>query len=114
MRVEKSGYGRARRIGDRRNSTVAHIVIWEEHRGPVPKGMHLDHLCRNRRCVNPEHLEPVTPRENIHRSRVVKFSDAVIAEVRASPLSAKEAAQAFGMNEFYVYEIRRGAARPGR
>src|ERR1019366_9702648 len=40
---------------------------YERFVGPIPKGLHLDHLCRNRGCVNPEHLEPVTCQENIRR-----------------------------------------------
>ena len=48
--------------------TVAHRVAYELSVGPVPAGMELDHLCRNRGCVNPAHLEPVTRRENVMRS----------------------------------------------
>lgn len=45
----------------------AHRVIFELVVGPVPAGLVLDHLCRNTRCVNPGHLEPVTQRENVLR-----------------------------------------------
>lgn len=51
----------------------AHIVSFELLVGPVPPGMHLDHKCRCRLCINPYHLEPVTPKENTHRGDAVLY-----------------------------------------
>ncbi len=45
----------------------AHRLAYELMVGPVPDGLQLDHLCRVRNCVNPEHLEPVTTQENTRR-----------------------------------------------
>lgn len=47
-----------------------HRVAYEHYVGPIPAGKQIDHLCRVRLCFNPEHLEPVTPRENVMRSPV--------------------------------------------
>lgn len=44
-----------------------HRVAYELHRGPIPKGMVIDHLCRNPRCINPDHMEVVTHKENTLR-----------------------------------------------
>ena len=45
----------------------AHRLMYEIKVGPVPAGLDLDHLCRNRACLNPAHLEPVTRSENLRR-----------------------------------------------
>lgn len=58
------GYGVLKIAGRRRK---AHVVAYELHLGLVPDGLVLDHLCRNRGCVNPAHLDPVTEAVNILR-----------------------------------------------
>lgn len=58
------GYGWA---SYKNRTCQAHRLVYTFARGPVPEGLHLDHLCRVRHCVNPDHLEPVTPRENLAR-----------------------------------------------
>ena len=59
-----AGYGTISWLGRDRPT---HRVAYELLVGPVPDGLQLDHLCRNRACLNPEHLEPVTNRENTRR-----------------------------------------------
>ena len=58
------GYGRINISG---KSTYAHRWAYEQAHGPIPEGMHIDHLCRVRHCVNPEHMEVVTNRQNFTR-----------------------------------------------
>lgn len=54
----------------------AHVFGYEAHKGPVPDGLDLDHLCRVRRCVNPDHLEAVTRRENLLRGLTIPAAKA--------------------------------------
>lgn len=58
------GYGRFESAG---KSYSAFRVAWANKFGPIPEGKQLDHCCRVRSCVNPDHLEPVTRKENILR-----------------------------------------------
>ncbi len=61
---DSGGYGHTRING---RQYRAHRVAYELFVGVIPEGMHVDHLCRNRACINPDHMELVTPRENVLR-----------------------------------------------
>lgn len=62
-----NGYGKWQR-GPGHSERAVHRIAFEHYRNtPIPQGMQLDHLCRNRVCLNPDHLEVVTPSENTLR-----------------------------------------------
>jgi hypothetical protein len=62
LKLNRGGYALARR-------RAVHRMSYEEWVGPIPCGLEIDHLCRVPACVNPEHLEAVTSKENLRRQR---------------------------------------------
>ena len=60
--IQVRGYGVA-------HGKLAHRVMYEAVNGPIPDGLQIDHLCENKPCVNPAHMEPVTMAENLRRWR---------------------------------------------
>jgi len=62
-----SGYGVISRGGRQGPLIRTHRLAYELLVGPIPDGLQIDHLCRNKRCCNPEHLESVTQAENLRR-----------------------------------------------
>lgn len=62
-----AGYGKLGRGGRKEKNDYAHRISYELFVAPIPHGLEIDHLCRNKSCVNPNHLEPVSTRTNIIR-----------------------------------------------
>ena len=67
------GYGQVKFYG---RQWQAHRFIYTLVKGEIPQGMDLDHLCRVRGCVNPDHLEPVSERENVLRGKTFAAANA--------------------------------------
>lgn len=69
--VNRGGYGQfafGRRTNGHMRNALAHRASYAIHVGAIPDGLEIDHLCRNRLCVNPTHLEPVDRKTNASRS----------------------------------------------
>jgi hypothetical protein len=66
---DRAGYGRWNPL--KKSGFRAHRAAYEIYKGPIPKGLTIDHLCRNVSCVNPDHLEAVDLRTNLLRGNAV-------------------------------------------
>ena len=69
----RNGYG-VKKVSGTNTTVPAHKYVWEQKTGKkVPKGWHIDHLCRNKLCINPKHLEPISPSGNKERAWAFKL-----------------------------------------
>jgi hypothetical protein len=105
--ITRDGYGmKTTRYGP----VSAHRWIYTQHRGPISEGLELDHLCRNRRCVNPDHLEPVTGKENVRRGKNAKLTPDDVRTIRAMDGKAKhrDIAAMFGVSRSLISTVLSG------
>ena len=86
-KIDRKGYGVFSMVGDKGKSHQyrAHRISYTWIKGAIPDGLQLDHLCRVRNCVNPDHLEPVTGSVNILRGRTPEVVRARAALITHCP-----------------------------
>lgn len=78
--LNDQGYGYIRWEG--REQPAHRVVLSLSTRSTIPNNLQVDHLCRNRRCCNPSHLEVVTPAENTHRAPFTRLSRMEVLQIR--------------------------------
>ena len=111
QRALRNGYGCFGIGGRAKNGghlVYAHRYYYELANGPIPEGLHIDHLCRNRACIRPDHLEPVTCAENLRRGNGTKLTQAKVDEIRRRRAAGEKGvrlAEEFGIDKFYLYLI---------
>jgi hypothetical protein len=104
----KQGYGKHWHEG---KTVPAHRWMYEQVNGPVSNGLDLDHVrergCRYRDCINPDHLEPVTPAVNTQRGMNAKLTDTDVRQIRAmaGTMTQEVIAARFGINASLVSMI---------
>ena len=98
------GYYTAGIVGEKAAHRIAYVLTF----GSIPKGLEPDHLCRNRKCINPYHLEPVTRTINVRRGARAKLTEALASEIRASSESKRAIARRLGVSHGTIQAVRSG------
>lgn len=114
------GYGQVSAPGVKSAQSTGRIIpvhrlAYRLFKGPIPRGMEIDHLCRNRLCCNPSHLEAVTRTENIRRSprvsnppRYLDFDSRLLAKRLELGLSRDALAAMAGVSPWTIFNLERG------
>lgn len=110
-RIAEKGYGH---FSNRHfMSARAHRIAYELEVGPVPEGMQLDHSkalgCTTRLCVRPDHLEPVSNKENVRRGQLTKLAADEVAQIRelvAQGTKQADVAALFNISQSQVSRIK--------
>lgn len=113
LSLKGNGYGQLMAGG---RNQPAHRYYYEQIHGALPRRMQLDHLCRVRRCVNPEHLEPVTNGENCRRGTNCKLRIEQVREIRsllAQGWYQRDIGAAYGVSGVQVGNIANGKSWAG-
>jgi hypothetical protein len=90
------------------SSKSVHQIAYKLTFGDIPEGLELDHLCRNRACVNPYHLEPVTKTVNVRRGAKCVINMDIARQMRVMPGPARLIAAHFGVSMGTVDAVRSG------
>jgi len=99
-----NGYGVERSVD--RSKRLAHRLAYERAHGPIPWRLQVDHLCRVRECVNADHLELVSPAENVRRGKGSKLTHSDVRQIRLSDEKQHEIAERFQISQGHVSRIR--------
>lgn len=117
--TDSKGYAKFRRPAKwygRREVEPAHRVMYEIYFGPVDDSLYLDHLCRNPKCVNPYHLEPVTHAENIRRGNSAKLRNSQVRSIKEmlrNGVSITEISNKLGVSYNCIRDIKCGRTWKG-
>ncbi len=112
VRNSRLGYGVTKRNGKR---VLAHRVSYEIHKGPIPEGLEVRHICDVPLCVNPEHLLVGTHKQNMEdmgrrkrNTSVRKLTSEQVEIIRSSALSHRALAERFGVSHRNIGAVKSG------
>jgi hypothetical protein len=105
--ISPEGYGSFTAILE---EVQAHRISYTLTFGPIPEGKEIDHLCRNRRCINPFHLEAVTRKINSRRGAKAKLSFESADAIRNSTAPTRDLMRIYGVSRCAIKAVRRGAS----
>lgn len=104
--ISPSGYGR---LKVKQHMYRAHRYFYEREYGKIPEGKVIDHLRRNKKCVNPKHLEVVTVAINTRRGNATKLSESIISRIiglyRSNKLTQVQLGYKFGVDQSTISDI---------